>query len=682
FGDIDISQIKGSVSISSDMWGNYQMSLTENHYFIHNNRAFVKYAVTLTSGTDGLINTGTSRSISAMRYEYGEDANGYFVLLRAFSDVEIKREELSEQMSRAINSILAQAETFGSIIGDNILSNGNGGFIIRAAISISDDSLSGLLGISGLKTVSASVSTYIIKNGRALIDTTITIANLYVDGSPTPETSGSRTVYHRDEKYRLSWTETVNFKLLNTDSATIIADPTHGTFNINGSPITIDPANGTVELSGNAGITVVIDGKEITFYSRYSAADEQADPAHKAGHMTGNKETLSFDWIPGQNGAPGRFQESAASVIAEVEEEESYLSGVTSEIEDAIAPLNEIIGAETQPVSAHRPPAAISPVENININEMLNGIQDALNILADSTLTDADKQQRLRAIGKEWVWNLYTILRNAGRAITVTTSVISNIITKLRGLAVSTATCAIQSLFSLLKGFNINITGKNLLEQAIIIDILTGVLNEATASSSKLELSMYAIQLTAASHGVTLHGVNATLDQMALTGEAFIAHVNGNHFIVVTKIEGNNVTVIDGGNPVTMTRQEFMAKYQWGGNALTRVNRIGDITLNSIPENMLMQLRGAGTFIPEDWQFMRDNASQIASAFNPTVPPDNPDASWTTVYTSEDGRIKIFKDAAGNYYVYKYTGERITARYLYRFNANTGAFEGAYKFDE
>ncbi|MEK6732976.1 MAG: cysteine peptidase family C39 domain-containing protein, partial [Candidatus Omnitrophota bacterium] len=533
---------KGSVSFSKDLWGNFQMSWTQNVYIkddiINKNRAFVDYAVTVTAGMDEF--GGTSRSLSVVNYSYGDDGKGHYVMLGADNNADIEPGALSSDMMKAIAS-------FEGIGRGNIIKKANGGYLIKA--NISEDTI-----IVGLSVVTIATSTYKIINGRAMVDTA-TAFTYYSNISGDAYAEKSVTTYIRDDKGRLIETVTVNSEIID------------GTENIDGRVrrVYIRDANGRMVKNGYVDI--------------YE------------------------EWIPGMNGEPGKFVEIGeipANILrAAIGEELSEIQKILEDINDAIKPFAYISLDNIHSLEgiANAPANLGQPV--MNAGQVTGNIQDFFNEFF-AKATDDEKRDFLKSKFGEI---LGTALFNVYKTGRLTVESVRKVIDWIKGLNGSVVNCAVNSLVSLMTRLNINAEREEIAENAIIVDILTGVLNESNARGSTLELSIYSLKVTAATKGLTLYGVTGSLDELAGAGP-FIAHMDMNgdgtaeHFVIVTSITDTSVTYIDNGREVTVTRSEFSSK--WKGNALAARNTTNNPELS---DNAMRSLRGASTnyTVPPGW---------------------------------------------------------------------------------
>ncbi|PIQ82786.1 MAG: hypothetical protein COV76_01865 [Candidatus Omnitrophica bacterium CG11_big_fil_rev_8_21_14_0_20_64_10] len=111
--------------------------------------------------------------------------------------------------------------------------------------------------------------------------------------------------------------------------------------------------------------------------------------------------------------------------------------------------------------------------------------------------------------------------------------------------------------------------------QTILIDILVGVLNPKVSETAELELSLYALNKVAGLYNLTTTPSEVSFKDFRsmLSDGPAIAHINGNHYILVTHIaEDGTVTYREpnkgpAGETLTMTQQEF--ERVWEGVVLT-----------------------------------------------------------------------------------------------------------------
>ncbi|MEK9149396.1 MAG: cysteine peptidase family C39 domain-containing protein, partial [Candidatus Desantisbacteria bacterium] len=591
FAGVDIKNLKGTITISKDLWGISQMSWTQSVYIeddIRNkNRAFVDYSVTVSSNLD--IFGGLSKSISAVQYDYGDvygkDGKKYYGLTGATNEINTKAGKLSHEMLEAID--LFKNSSMG-----NIISNNDGSLTIKANISI-DTSL------EGLKPITVSTSTYKIYSGKAMAETTTSLSYELGDASYV---SKSVVTNIRDTKNgRLIGTETINSTIIN------------GTENIEGRIVRVYNRGEDGKIS-----------KTKPYYESYE------------------------EWIPGVSGQPGRFVEAgevSKNILgAEIGEDISEIKSILSDMNDAISPFFEIALSSLDKLGTPRNDnvSIISP--SVDATQVSGNVQKFFDDFFKAT--DEAKQELLKNKFGEALGNVLFSAYKAGEEIASAASqprndsfkgIVQKVIDWIKNLPGSVINCAIISLSGLLTKLGKNVSREELAQKAIIIDILSGALNDTTAKGAKLELSMYAIKLTAESKGVQLYGVSGSLDELMAAGP-FIAHLDmnndgtGDHFVIVTSITDRDVTYLDNGREVTVTKDKF--SQMWQGKALTANLPKGKTELN---DTEMKALRGAGTNYPDNWKF--------------NLPPD---LSKFTLDSRSTSTVKIYKDeVSGKIYVEK-----------------------------
>lgn len=140
---------------------------------------------------------------------------------------------------------------------------------------------------------------------------------------------------------------------------------------------------------------------------------------------------------------------------------------------------------------------------------------------------------------------------------------------------------AFLALESLLDQKGKTYTRTTLAKQAILVDILSGVISPL--DDGDLILSVFALNKTAKLYGVDMLGVNATWDGLrtlipstaTASSPRVIAHINGNHFVIVTAMNADTISFIDPGKGkdkqnevMTLSKGDFLKVWK-GDIALT-----------------------------------------------------------------------------------------------------------------
>ncbi|HLD49662.1 MAG TPA: cysteine peptidase family C39 domain-containing protein [bacterium] len=145
---------------------------------------------------------------------------------------------------------------------------------------------------------------------------------------------------------------------------------------------------------------------------------------------------------------------------------------------------------------------------------------------------------------------------------------------------------AFIALEQLLGQAGITTTREDLAKKLILIDILTGVINPFSSGGGsasggdegELVLSLFALKQAAKLYGLETEGMNVAFEDMAVfyqthAGDRMIAHINGDHYVIVTGIANGKVTYTDPGagpdgqNQVMEVSVEEFLKV-WEGNVL------------------------------------------------------------------------------------------------------------------
>ncbi len=111
--------------------------------------------------------------------------------------------------------------------------------------------------------------------------------------------------------------------------------------------------------------------------------------------------------------------------------------------------------------------------------------------------------------------------------------------------------------------------------EAILTDILTGVINPKMNSNADLEISLFTLGKRARHAGAFAVPAHVRFEDLGqiLSGGPAIAHVNGNHYILITSIDADGVVTYrepnagSTGQTLTMTRADFQKI--WEGNVLS-----------------------------------------------------------------------------------------------------------------
>ncbi len=151
---------------------------------------------------------------------------------------------------------------------------------------------------------------------------------------------------------------------------------------------------------------------------------------------------------------------------------------------------------------------------------------------------------------------------------------------------------------------------EDILEKLILIDILTGIITPL--DDGDLVISVFALNKVAKHYGLTLTGARLTWgDLLALYSPSatsapadtprIVAHINGNHFVVIRSITKDSISYMDpGAGPdkqndiVTISKKEFLKV--WEGNVTleeTKAQSVTNIQAKRLSIEETQKIRGA-----------------------------------------------------------------------------------------
>ncbi|MBU4590706.1 MAG: hypothetical protein KKG01_07260, partial [Candidatus Omnitrophica bacterium] len=215
----------------------------------------------------------------------------------------------------------------------------------------------------------------------------------------------------------------------------------------------------------------------------------------------------------------------------------------------------QIINGQPRLMSTQTGPNLVNP--SLDLGLTLSGIEESLFGIARAP--EAEREAKIAEVAQELGIERKSI-------VDLTIENVTAVMTWLWRESTNIVNCAVQSLKSIFQTRGIEVKQEELAKDAILVDVLTGVLTPETAKG-ELMLSMYAIVKSAEKRGLILQGANITIDQLKNITLPVIARLAvKEHFIVVTQVTDAEVTYIDNGAEVTEDITEF--SYKWDGNIL------------------------------------------------------------------------------------------------------------------
>ena len=131
--------------------------------------------------------------------------------------------------------------------------------------------------------------------------------------------------------------------------------------------------------------------------------------------------------------------------------------------------------------------------------------------------------------------------------------------------SINIVNCAVHAVDAFLSNIGRKFTSKEDLAYELIVDdiLRTG---EVEIQNDDVMTSMLAIKKVAQKYGIDMQGYNLTLQSLLeLQGKA-IVHLDGDHWVSIVSIDGENVTIIDNGQKKVISITEL--NIRWDGNTL------------------------------------------------------------------------------------------------------------------
>ncbi|MDP2921394.1 MAG: cysteine peptidase family C39 domain-containing protein, partial [Candidatus Omnitrophota bacterium] len=237
--------------------------------------------------------------------------------------------------------------------------------------------------------------------------------------------------------------------------------------------------------------------------------------------------------------------------------------------------IYQIINGEARMIGSETRGDLVNP--GSEMGQIISGIQDFLESYAALATPEA-KQAKLQEAGLAGLGLKLADLTTAGAL---------KIAVWLFRASTNLINCAINAVYNILSKLGITVTKKELIQKAVLIDVLSGVITPENASGD-LMLSMYSMVKAAQAKGITLYGANVTIEQLKSIGKPVIAHVGGDHYIVIKSVGDSQITYIQDNEEKIMGLAEFLSV--WEGNIATQDVPSGVTAMN---EEALKAITGA-----------------------------------------------------------------------------------------
>lgn len=187
-------------------------------------------------------------------------------------------------------------------------------------------------------------------------------------------------------------------------------------------------------------------------------------------------------------------------------------------------------------------------VEKLERTAEVNAIKSRVQAEMEDflSLSESQKQVYVQNLGIE-----------TGDRVALSASEADAILTWMQNQSLHFGQSAYLALEALLEAAGISFERVELASRLILIDILTGTLT--SFESGDLVLSVYALKQTAKHYGLTTHALKMDYQALKVMYEdtcpnpqqvcdfRMIAHIDGNHFVIITKVTEDEITYIDPG---------------------------------------------------------------------------------------------------------------------------------------
>ncbi|MFH1061545.1 MAG: cysteine peptidase family C39 domain-containing protein, partial [Candidatus Omnitrophota bacterium] len=141
--------------------------------------------------------------------------------------------------------------------------------------------------------------------------------------------------------------------------------------------------------------------------------------------------------------------------------------------------------------------------------------------------------------------------------------------------------CAVKAFDAFLTNVGRKFSSKQDLAYELIVDDILAT-GEVQIQNKDVMTSMAAIKNVAQNHGIDLQGYILSLESLMELEGISVVHLDGDHWVTLVGIDGEQVTIIDNGEKTTISLKEFQVR--WDGYVLA-------INQAKIDENKLLTLQ-------------------------------------------------------------------------------------------
>ncbi|MFC1623722.1 cysteine peptidase family C39 domain-containing protein, partial [Candidatus Omnitrophota bacterium] len=215
----------------------------------------------------------------------------------------------------------------------------------------------------------------------------------------------------------------------------------------------------------------------------------------------------------------------------------------------------ELVNGQPKLRYAQTGPGLINP--SGELGAILTNIENTLSRLVGAPQIEIEEVAREvgAEVGIDFIANL-------------TMDYVNTIMTWLWRASTNVINCAVNALRNIFNIGGVEVDEKEIARDAILVDILSGVITPENIGG-ELKLSFYSMMKAAAKQGLVLQGVNVSIDQLRGIDRPVIAHIGGDHYVVITQVSDTKITYIDDGKEIIAYIDDFM--YMWEGDILSPI---------------------------------------------------------------------------------------------------------------
>ncbi|MBU1042850.1 MAG: hypothetical protein KJ915_00425, partial [Candidatus Omnitrophica bacterium] len=153
--------------------------------------------------------------------------------------------------------------------------------------------------------------------------------------------------------------------------------------------------------------------------------------------------------------------------------------------------------------------------------------------------------------------------------------------------SVNVINCAVKAFDAFLNNVGRKFSSKQDLAYELIVDDILAT-GEVLIQNQDVMTSMVAIKNVAQNHGIDLEGYNLSLNSLLELEGVSVVHLDGDHWVTLVGIDGDQVTIIDNGTEEVISLSEFQIR--WDGNVLAFNQQ--EISQDKLIDLQMREIRG------------------------------------------------------------------------------------------